>query len=85
MESKLSQHTPVESALKMGLIFSDFENYSKSAPGKISLSIVLVLYTYEIGKTAKKTRVMSILPYTTAALKLTPHRLWRQTFLYWVQ
>ena len=51
---ELSQHTPVESALKMGLIFSDFENYSKSAPGKISLSIVLVLYTYEIGKTAKK-------------------------------
>ena len=37
----------------MGLIFSDFEIYSKSAPGKISLSIVLVLYTYEIGKTAK--------------------------------
>ena len=40
----------------MGLIFSDFEIYSKSAPGKISLSIVLVLYTYEIGKTAKKTQ-----------------------------
>ena len=60
---KLSQHTPVESALKMGLIFSDLENYSKSAPGKISLSIVLVLYTYEIGKTSKKPRVMSFLPW----------------------
>ena len=59
----MSQHTPVESALKMGLIFSDFENYSKSAPGKISLSIVLVLYTYEIGKTVKKPRVMSFLPW----------------------
>ena len=50
----MSQHTPVESALKMGLIFSDFENYSKSAPGKISLLIVLVLCTYERGKTANK-------------------------------
>ena len=47
----------------MGLIFSDFENYSKSAPGKISLSIVLVLFAYEIGKTAKKPRVMSFLPW----------------------
>ena len=60
---KLSQHTPVESALKMGLIFSDFENYSKSAPGKISLSMVLVLYTYELGKTAKKPTVMSFSPW----------------------
>ena len=60
---KLSKHTPVESALKMGLIFSDFENYSKSSPGKISLLIVLVFYTYEIGKTAQKPRVMSFLPW----------------------
>ena len=56
----------------MGLFFSDFENYSKSAPGKISLSIVLVLYTYKIGKTEKKkqkenkkkkNRIMSFLPW----------------------
>ena len=58
---KLSQRTSVESALKMGLIFSDFENYSKSALGKISPSIVLVLYTYEIGKTAKKNQSNVIL------------------------
>ena len=37
--------------------------FSKSAPGKISLLIVLVLYTHEIGKTAKKPRVMSFLPW----------------------
>ena len=60
---KLSQHTPVQSALIMGLIFSDFEIYSKSAPGKISLSIVLVLHTYKMGKSAKKPRVMSFSPW----------------------
>ena len=60
---KLSQHTPVESALKIGLFFSDFENYSKSASGKISLSFVLVLYTCEIGKTAKKPRVVLTLDW----------------------
>ena len=37
--------------------------FSKSAPGRILLSIVLVLYTYEIGNIAKKPRVMSFLPW----------------------
>ena len=49
--------------LKIGLIFSDFENYSKSAPGKISLPIDLVLYTDKIDKTAQKPRAMSFLPW----------------------
>ena len=37
--------------------------FSKSAPGKISLSMVLVLYTHELGKTAKKPTVMSVSPW----------------------
>ena len=37
--------------------------FSKSAPGKISLSMVLVLHTLELGKTAKKPTVMSISPW----------------------
>ena len=50
-------------ALEMGLIFSDFENYSKIPPGKISYLIVLVLYTYEHNKTTEKPRVMSFSPW----------------------
>ena len=60
---KLSKHTPVESALKIGLIFSDFENYSKIPPQKISCLFVLVLYTYEHSKTTEKPTVLSFSPW----------------------
>ena len=60
---KFSKHTPVESELKMGLIFFYFENYSKIPPGNISYLIVLVLYTHEHSKTTEKPRVMSFSPW----------------------
>ena len=37
--------------------------FSKSAPGKISLLMVLVLCTYELSKTAEKPTVMSFSPW----------------------
>ena len=40
-----SQHIPEESALKLGLFFSDFEDYSKSAQGMILFFLVTCSYT----------------------------------------
>ena len=60
---KMSHYNSQESALPQPFLKVKNRFFSKSAPGKISLSIVLVLYTHEIGKTARKSRVMSFLPW----------------------
>ena len=59
----MSQHNLQESVLPPPFLQVKNRFFSKSAPGKISLSMVLILQTYELGKTAKKTTVMSISPY----------------------
>ena len=71
---KLGKHTLVESVLKMGLIFSDFENYSKIPPGKIFYLIVLVLYTHEHSKTTEKPKVMSFSPWIGCQTHVLSHR-----------
>ena len=55
---KMSQHTSVESALKMGQIFFYFEDYSKSARGMILFSLVSCYCTPLQHKTAEKPTVM---------------------------
>ena len=51
---KFSQYIPEESALKLDLFFSDFEDYSKSAQGMILFLLVMFLHsntTQKCGKT----------------------------------
>ena len=49
------------------------EDASNNTLGKISLLIVHALYTYEIGKTAKKTREMSFSPWIGCKTVLHPN------------
>ena len=55
---KFSQHTPVESALKKGMIFSDFENYSKNARGMILFLLGRSYCTLILYKSAEKPTVI---------------------------
>ena len=59
----MSQYNSQESVLPPPFLQVENQFFSKSAPGKISLSMVLVLYKHELGKTEKKTTVMSISPW----------------------
>ena len=59
----MSQYNPQESVLTAPFLKVKNRFFSKSAPGKISLSMAPVLYTHELGKTAKKPTVMSISPW----------------------
>ena len=47
--------------------------FSKSAPGKISFSMVLVLHTLKLGKSAKKPTVMSISPWIGRQTVVIPY------------
>ena len=55
---KLSQHTSIKSALKIGLIFFYFEDYSKSAWGMILSLQVICFCTPILHKTAVKPTVI---------------------------
>ena len=59
----MTQYNSQESVLPPPLLSVKNRFFSKSAPGKISHSMVFVLYTHELGKTAKKPTVMSISPW----------------------
>ena len=54
----LSQHPSVESALKIGLIFFYFEDYSKSAWGMILFLLVTRSYTPILHEKAEKPTVI---------------------------
>ena len=55
---KFSQHIPEESVVKLGLFFSDFEEYSKSAQLMIWFLLVTCSYTPVLLKNAEKSTVM---------------------------
>ena len=55
---KMSQYNSIESAMKMGLIFSYFEDYSKSARGMILFLLVTCYTTPLLYKNAEKPTVM---------------------------
>jgi len=57
---KFNQHIPEESALKLGLFFSDFEDYSKSAQGMILFLLVTYSHTPILPKNAEKPTVIRL-------------------------
>ena len=59
----MTQYNSQESVLPPPSLKVKSRFFSKSAPGKISLSMVLVLYTYGLDKTAEKPTVMSFSPW----------------------
>ena len=62
---KIGQYNPVESLLKMGLIFFHFEDYSKSARWMISFWLVTCNHTPTLYKTAEKVTVIRFFTQTS--------------------
>ena len=58
MELKMSKYSSLESALKIGLIFFYFEDYSKSARGMILFLLVTCSYIPILLKNAEKPTVI---------------------------
>ena len=59
----MSQYNSQESALPPPFLWAKNRFFSKNPPGKISYSIVLVLYTDEHSKTTEKPDVLSFSPW----------------------
>ena len=58
MELKMSKYSSLESALKIGLIFFYFEDYSKSARGVVFFLLVTCSHTPTLLKNAEKPTVI---------------------------
>ena len=81
---KIGQYNPVESLLKMGLIFFHFEDYSKSARWMISFWLVTCYHTPTLYKTAEKVTVIRFFTQTSVgstvdgSIPNTTENLWRK-------